>query len=122
MRKLMGIPFVSLFLLFFAVQLFTGNSGLAVSLAVLAGFGLQRQKPLHVFLICALAMGLGWAIMAYYLDDQNNGILTGRMLGLFPVNNRFALILLSSCIGALWAGTGGLAGVAIGRIFQKNNG
>lgn len=117
----MGIPFVSLFLVFFAVQLLTANSGLAISIAVLAGFGLQKQKPFHVFLVCALAMGLGWAIMAFYLDTQNNHILSTRMLGLFPVNNRIALILLSSGIGALWAGTGGLAGLAIGRIFQKNN-
>jgi len=119
MRKLMGVPFVSLFLLFFIIQALTHNSGLAISLAVLVGFGLSGQRPWHVFLVCGLAMALGWMAMAFYLDMQNDGILAGRMLGLLPVNNKWLLFLLSGAIGGLWAGTGGLAGLAIGRIFQK---
>lgn len=119
MRKLMGIPFVSLFIVFFIAQLIFGGPGLAISFAVLAGIGFQKQKAWHVFLVCALAMGLGWFLYAYYLDNLNDSILSERILGLFPLKNRFILVLASSIVGGIWAGTAGLAGLAVARMFNK---
>jgi hypothetical protein len=121
MRKLMGIPFVSLFIVFFLAQWITRNSGVAVGFAVLAGFGLQRQRPLHVFWVNFLAMVVGWAILAWYLDQKNGHVLSERMLDLFPLKTGSLLILASALIGGIWAGTAGLAGLAIGRLFSKTD-
>ena len=79
-----------------------------------AGFGvalLIPQKPLLAFLSGFVALFLLWGALAFWIDQQNQGILSRKVSQLFPLQgSSLLLILITALLGALVAGLGALTG------------
>ncbi len=69
------------------------------------------QKPAFSFLSGFLGVFLLWEVLAWWIDNKNNGILSQRVAILFKLgNSSVLLIVITSVIGALVAGFAALAG------------
>jgi hypothetical protein len=69
------------------------------------------QKPNMSFLAGFLGVFLLWEVLAWRIDANNNGILSHKIASVLPLGGSAVfLILLSSLIGALVAGSAALAG------------
>lgn len=78
----------------------------------LAAFGvavLVPQKPLGAFLSGFVALFLLWGALAFWIDQQNQSILSHKVSQLFPLQgSSLLLILITALVGALVAGLGAL--------------
>jgi hypothetical protein len=69
------------------------------------------QNPRMSFLSGFLGVFLLWEILAWWIDSRNNGILSPKIAQVLPLGgSTMLLILVSSLIGALVAGSAALAG------------
>lgn len=72
---------------------------------------LVHQRPGKAFLAGFLGVFLLWAALAFWIDTKNNGILSKKIATLLPLGgSTFALILVTSLIGALIGGMGAITG------------
>ena len=77
---------------------------------------LVHQKAGKAFLSGFLGIFLLWAGLAYWMDQQNNGILSQRIAQILPLNgNSLLLILITGLVGGLVAGLAALSGSFITR-------
>lgn len=69
------------------------------------------QKPAYSFLSGFLGVFLLWEILAWWIDNKNNGILSQKIAYIFGLGgSSVLLIVITSLIGALVAGFAALAG------------
>jgi hypothetical protein len=80
----------------------------AALVSFLSGLGQGRA-----FLIAFLAGLLLWGGLAFYMDLQNEGILSQQIGVLFQGLPSIALTLISAVLGACTAGLGGWSGAAL---------
>lgn len=88
------------------------------TIAVAAFFvsALIPQKPLLSFVCGFLALFLLWGLLALYIDQANNSILSTRVAGILPLQgSSVALILVTAFVGALVGGGGSLTASFIRR-------
>jgi hypothetical protein len=72
---------------------------------------LVHQKAGKAFLSGFLGIFLLWAGLAYWMDDQNNGILSHKIAQILPLNgNSLLLILVTGVVGGLVAGFAAMSG------------
>jgi hypothetical protein len=76
------------------------------------------QKPAFSFLSGFLGVFLLWEVLAWWIDNKNNGILSQRVASLFKLgNSSVLLIVITSIIGALVSGFAALAGSYLRRLI-----
>jgi hypothetical protein len=76
------------------------------------------QKPAFSFLSGFLGVFLLWEVLAWWIDNKNNGILSQKVAALFKMgNSSVLLIVLTSILGALVAGFAALAGSYLRRLI-----
>ena len=72
------------------------------------------------FFFSFLGVFLAWAIVSFALDMRNEGILSNRMAEMFALPSGSLMVLISSFVGGLVGGVGGLLGALIrGDYFAK---
>ena len=76
------------------------------------------QRPAFSFLSGFLGVFLLWEVLAWWIDNKNNGILSQKVSVLFGMGgSSVLLIVITSIIGALVAGFGALAGSYLRRLI-----
>jgi len=76
------------------------------------------QKPAFSFLSGFLGVFLLWEILAWWIDNKNNGILSQKIAGILPLGgSSVLLIVITSIIGGLVAGFAALAGTYMRRLI-----
>lgn len=76
------------------------------------------QKPAFSFLSGFLGIFLLWEVLAWWIDNKNNGILSQKIANVLPLGgSTVLLIVLTSVIGALVAGFAALAGSYLRRLI-----
>lgn len=72
---------------------------------------LIHQKPGKAFFSGFLALFILWGVLAFWIDTENNGILSGRIAYLLPLGGaKWALIFITGLVGGLVAGFAALSG------------
>jgi|KBSMisStandDraft_5_1062788.scaffolds.fasta_scaffold06696_2 hypothetical protein len=75
------------------------------------------QKPGFSFLSGFLGVFLLWEVLAWWIDNKNNGILSQKIAVLIPLGgSTVLLIVITSLVGALVAGSAALAGCYARRL------
>ncbi len=86
-------------------------------MAMLIGFATAPMNK-SPFLAGFLALFLLWAGWAFWIDLENNSILSERVIRLFPLpHNSLSLILLTGFLGGLINGMAMLTGDIFRRFF-----
>lgn len=81
--------------------------------AFIAGMAIP-QKVFAAFLAAFLAVFLLWAFLTWQIDDVNNGLLSGKMATILPLNgSSVALIFLSATVGGITAGLASATGTLL---------
>jgi hypothetical protein len=76
------------------------------------------QKPAFSFLSGFLGVFLLWEVLAWWIDNKNNGILSQKIAVILPLGgSTIFLIVLTSVIGGLVAGFAALAGTYMRRLI-----
>jgi hypothetical protein len=76
------------------------------------------QKPTFSFLSGFLGVFLLWEVLAWWIDNKNNGILSQKVAALLGLgNSSVLLIVITSIVGALVAGFAALAGTYLRRLI-----
>jgi hypothetical protein len=76
------------------------------------------QKPTFSFLSGFLGVFLLWEILAWWIDNKNNGILSQKVAALLGLgNSSVLLIVITSIVGAIVAGFAALAGTYLRRLI-----
>ena len=76
------------------------------------------QRPAFSFLSGFLGIFLLWEVLAWWIDNKNNGILSQKVSVLFGLGgSSVLLIVITSVIGALVAGFAALAGSYLRRLI-----
>ncbi len=76
------------------------------------------QKPAFSFLSGFLGVFLLWEVLAWWIDNKNNGILSQKVASIFSLGgSSVLLIVVTSVIGALVAGFAALAGSYLRRLI-----
>ena len=76
------------------------------------------QKPAFSFLSGFLGVFLLWEVLAWWIDNKNSGILSQKMAYIFGLGgSSLLLIVITSLIGALVAGSAALAGSYFRRLI-----
>ena len=75
------------------------------------------QKPAFSFLSGFLGVFLLWEVLAWWIDNKNNGILSQKIASIIPLGgSSVLLIVITSIIGALVAGFAAVAGSYLRRL------
>jgi len=83
----------------------------SIAFAAFLVSALIRQKPAMSFLSGFLGVFLLWEILAWWIDNKNDSILSQRIAQIIPLGgSTILLILLTSVTGALVGGFAALAG------------
>jgi hypothetical protein len=76
------------------------------------------QRPAFSFLSGFLGVFLLWEVLAWWIDNKNNGILSQKVSNLFGIgNSTVLLIVITSLLGALVSGFAALAGTYLRRLI-----
>jgi hypothetical protein len=76
------------------------------------------QKPAFSFLSGFLGVFLLWEVLAWWIDNKNNGILSQKISVILPLGgSTILLIVVTSVIGGLVAGFAALAGTYMRRLI-----
>jgi uncharacterized membrane protein len=79
------------------------------------------QKPGMAYLAGFLGILLFWGLLAWWIDAQNNSILSHRMATLFPLGGSSALlILITAIVGAIIGGLSALSGNFLRKYLQPS--
>lgn len=83
-----------------------------------------HQKNILAFVAGFAALLFLWGGLAYWIDRQNEHILSARIAELFPLGgNPYMLILVTALVPAIIAGLAALSGNLLLRYFlQARNG
>jgi hypothetical protein len=85
-----------------------------IALAALVVALCIHQSPFRSWLTGFLAVFILWGALAFWIDVQNQHVLSVKLAGIFPLGgSSFMLILVTAFIGALVAGFGALTGAYI---------
>jgi hypothetical protein len=100
----------------FATGLYTPWWGIAIA-AFLVSAAIP-QKPAFSFLSGFLGIFLLWEVLAWWIDNKNNGILSQKIASILPLGgSSVLLIVITSIIGGLVAGFAALAGTYMRRLI-----
>jgi hypothetical protein len=78
------------------------------------------QKPGMAYLSGFASILLLWSLLAWWIDAQNDSILSSRMATLFPLAGSSALlILISGIVGAIVGGLSALSGSFLRRYLEE---
>ena len=76
------------------------------------------QKPAFSFLSGFLGVFLLWEVLAWWIDNKNNGILSQKIASVLPLGgSSVLLIVITSIIGGIVAGFAALAGTYMRRLI-----
>src|SRR5881275_1955925 len=76
------------------------------------------QKPAFSFLSGFLGVFLLWEVLAWWIDNKNNGILSQKIASVLPLGgSTVLLIVINSVIGGLVAGFAALSGTYARRFI-----
>ncbi|HEX3767802.1 MAG TPA: hypothetical protein VHT72_05460 [Puia sp.] len=76
------------------------------------------QKPAFSFLSGFLGIFLLWEVLAWWIDNKNDGILSQKIATILPLGgSSVLLIVVTSIIGGLVAGFAALAGTYMRRLI-----
>ena len=83
----------------------------SIALCAFVVAALILQQPLRAFLAGFLGVFLLWALLAWWIDFKNEGLLSARIASLLPLGgSSIALILVTSFVGGLVAGFAAITG------------
>jgi len=82
------------------------------------GYFLPKEKS-YSFAIGFVAIFLLWLGYAWFIDVQNQQLLSHRITLLFHLPNAFSLIVITSILGGIIGGLASWAGYNIKMAFQK---
>lgn len=78
------------------------------------------QKPGMAYLSGFLSIFLLWGGLSFWIDSQNNGILSQKIASLFPLGgNGMLLILITAIVGAIIGGLSALSGSFLRRYYDE---
>jgi hypothetical protein len=89
-------------------------------IAFVVALGLQL-KPGIAFVMGLLGVALAWGMMAEWIDVQNNSILSTKIGALFGGVSTFVVILITTALGGLVGGFGGMTGGALSTLISRRN-
>lgn len=64
---------------------------------------------------------LVWMTAAIIIDGGNNGILSGRLAGIFGLPNGASIVIWTGILGGILGMTGGVTGHYLNKIFHISN-
>lgn len=103
--------FTFLFILLTAVGQYFLPWWVVVIPAMAVGFLLENKKPNTGFWICSLSVFFLWAMLAFYLDWQNDHVLGNKMsLLILHIKNSYLLMFVSALLGSIVAGLAAITG------------
>nr|MBS0036964.1 hypothetical protein [Saprospiraceae bacterium] len=76
----------------------------------------SKLKPLNAFSVGFFCLFAAWFLHAYWLDDQNAGILSARMGQVMVGVNSFGLMVMTGAIGGIGAGIAFALGSSIKKL------
>ena len=82
----------------------------AVALAAFVVGLASGLRPGWAFLSGLLGIGLVWFGHAWWLDGQNQSLLSAKIAGILPVGSTLGLLLLTTAVGALVGAFSALTG------------
>jgi hypothetical protein len=78
------------------------------------------QKPGMAYLTGFLSIFLLWGGLSWWIDAQNNSILSQKIASLFPLEgNGMLLILITAIVGAIIGGLSALSGSFLRRYYDE---
>lgn len=82
-----------------------------IAIVALAVAAIIHQKAWKAFLSGFLGVFLLWAGLAWWIDMQNNSVLSQKVASILPLGgNSIAIILVTGCIGGLVGGFAAMTG------------
>jgi hypothetical protein len=89
-----------------------------IAIAAFAVSAAIPQKPAFSFLSGFLGVFLLWEVLAWWIDNKNNGILSQKIASVLPLGgSSVLLIVITSIIGGIVAGFAALAGTYMRRLI-----
>ncbi|WP_207513074.1 hypothetical protein [Longitalea luteola] len=89
----------------------------------LVAFGvavMMDLKPVMAWLAGFVSILLLWGLLIWWIDAQNDSILSARMATLFPLGGSSALlILIAALVGAIIGGLAALSGSFLRRYLNE---
>lgn len=79
---------------------------------------LVGKTPFRSFLSGFVAVALVWLAMALFINQQNEGLLLGKVSELFSLSSTW-LLVITTLIGAFVGGFSALSGFYLKAIFMK---
>ena len=89
-----------------------------IPVSFFGGVMLPRTKA-NAFLIGFCAIFCLWFVSSFVMDQQNDQILSSRIIQLFHLPNSFLLIVLTSIIGGLIGGLASWSGNLFKLLYVK---
>lgn len=78
------------------------------------------QKPGMAWLTGFVSILIFWGLLAFWIDAQNDSILSTRMASLFPLGGSSGLlILITAVVGAIIGGLAALAGSFLRKYLDE---
>jgi hypothetical protein len=108
------VSIILIMLLSFTTCLYLEWWSIALVAFVVSAF--IQQQPGKAFLTGFVALFLLWGGLAWWIDANNESVLSQKVAALIGVgSSSFLLILITALIGALVAGLGALSGSLVRR-------
>lgn len=80
---------------------------------------IMNTPPIKALLFGAIILFVIWFVYAFYLNHQNDGILSTRVGVLFQGLSGFNLVLITGILGAIIGGLSALTGSLFRRAFAN---
>ena len=117
MKFLLGL--IATIAISFLVQYFNIGPWWSISVIAFVVAALVRLNGFKSFLFGFLAIALLWGAYAFFINGQNEGILStkiGMLLGGLSSNS---LVIISALIGAIVGGLGAMTGSLAQQLIKK---
>ena len=113
-----GVSILLTFIVSFAAGLYLPFWSAALVAFLVAVF--IYQKPGMAYLSGFLGIFLLWGGLSWWMDAQNNSILSQKIASLFPLGgNSLLLILITAIVGAIIGGLSALSGSFLRRYYDE---
>jgi hypothetical protein len=113
-----GISIILTFIVSFAAGFYLPFWSAALVSFLVAVF--NYQKPGMAYLSGFLSIFLLWGGLSWWIDAQNNSILSQKIASLFPLGgNSLLLILITAIVGAIIGGLSALSGSFLRRYYDE---
>lgn len=110
--------FIILFFCFWIITLFLPFWTLLI-IAVVLGATLF-DRTVTAFFVGFVSLFAAWFVQVLYIDIANESILSGRMAGMFGVDQNWLILLITALIGGFIGGLGTLLGSQIRQLFRPS--